>query len=144
MKSLFKVSPASDQVDLGLLVARVGIALFMFTHGIPKIGRMLADPVRFMDFMGLGPEISLGLAIFAEVICAALVLIGLGTRLAVIPQIITMLVAAFIAHGDDPFSTKEKPLMYVLAFVVLLITGSGKYSVDQIISSEKSSDRKFN
>ena len=42
----------------------------MPTHGIPKIGRLLGEgPVKFADPFGLGPETSLGMAIFAEVIC---------------------------------------------------------------------------
>src|SRR5690554_311793 len=131
MKSLLKVSPASNQVDLGILVARVGVSVLMFTHGIPKIGRLFQDEVTFLDFMGLGPEVSLTLAILAEVLCSILVLLGLATRFAVIPLIITMLIALIMVHGSDPFPIQEKLLLYILIYVVLMITGSGRYSMDQ-------------
>lgn len=137
MNLLLKVSPASRNIDFALLIGRIGVSLMMFTHGFPKIGRVSQDPVKFMDFMGLGPEISLTLAILAEVGCSILVILGLGTRYAVIPLIVTMLTAVFIAHGSDPFSTQEKGFLYVLMYVVLLIAGSGRFSLDQLLFSNK-------
>ena len=57
------------------LLIRLGAGGMMLTHGIPKIGRLFGEgPVKFADPFGLGPEISLVLAIFAEVICAGLVM----------------------------------------------------------------------
>ena len=41
-----------------------------------------------------------------------------------------MLIAAFYIHADDPFARKEKALLFALIFIVLLISGGGKYSVD--------------
>ena len=42
-----------------------------------------------------------------------------------------MLVAAFIVHGADPFAKKEKALLYAICFLVIAITGAGKYSIDK-------------
>ncbi|GMQ28090.1 DoxX family protein [Algoriphagus confluentis] len=119
--------------DLGLLLVRLLTGGMMLTHGIPKIGRLLGDgPVRFADPFGLGPEISLSMAIFAEVICSTLIILGFKTRWATIPLMITMLVAAFYAHWDDPFGKKELPLLYFAAFLGLLLSGGGKFSLDGI------------
>jgi putative oxidoreductase len=118
--------------SLSLLVVRVLSGGMMLTHGIPKIGRLLGEgPVKFADPFGLGPEISLTMAIFAEVLCASLIMIGFKTRLATVPLMITMLVAAFYAHWDDPFGKKELPLLYFSVFLGILISGAGKYSIDQ-------------
>ncbi len=117
--------------DLGLLVVRLLAGGMMLTHGIPKIGRLLGDgPVKFADPFGLGPEISLIMAIFAEVVCAVLIMVGFKTRLATIPLMITMLVAAFYAHWDDPFGKKELPLLYFAVFLGILIVGGGKFALD--------------
>lgn len=117
--------------DLGLLVVRLLAGGMMLTHGIPKIGRLLGEgPVKFADPFGLGPEISLIMAIFAEVVCAALIMLGFKTRLATIPLMITMLVAAFYAHWDDPFGKKELPLLYFAVFLGILIVGGGKFALD--------------
>jgi putative oxidoreductase len=116
--------------DLGLLVVRLLAGGMMLTHGIPKIGRLLGDgPVKFADPFGLGPEVSLVMAIFAEVVCAVLVMIGFKTRWATIPLMITMLVAAFYAHWDDPFAKKEMPLLYFTVYLGIVISGGGRYSL---------------
>lgn len=121
--------------DLGLLIGRLLAGGMMLTHGIPKISRFFTDgPIKFADPFGLGPEISLSLAVFAEVICASLIAIGYKTKIAALPLMITMLVAAFYAHWDDPFSKKELPLLYFGIFLVLFVTGGGKFSIDRIKS----------
>lgn len=121
--------------DIGLLVGRLFAGGMMLTHGIPKISRFFAEgPVKFADPFGLGPEISLGMAVFAEVICAILVMLGFKTKLATIPLMITMLVAAFYAHWDDPFGDKELSLLYFAIYLVLSVTGGGKISLDRIKS----------
>jgi putative oxidoreductase len=118
--------------DLGLLLVRLLAGGMMLTHGIPKIDRLFGEgPVKFADPFGLGPEISLGLAIFAEVACSIFVMIGFKTRWATIPLMITMLVAAFYAHADDPFGDKELPLLFFTVFLSILISGPGRYSVNQ-------------
>ncbi len=121
------------QSSIALLLLRVGSGAMMLTHGIPKIMRLFGgNEIKFADPFGLGPEISLVLAAFAEVICAILVMLGVKIRLAVIPLIITMLTAVFYAHANDPFGRKELPLLYCLVFIALLLTGGGSYSLDKI------------
>lgn len=135
MKNVFSINRSSESIDIAIFLARAGIAVLMLTHGISKAALFNETPVQFMDFMGLGSEISLGLAIFAEIGCSVLILLGLGTRIAVIPLIVTMLVAVFVAHSGDPFAHKEMGLHYLLVYIMLLLTGSGKYSLDRVISA---------
>lgn len=124
--------------DLALLVIRLGAGGMMLTHGIPKIGRLFGEgPVKFADPFGLGPEVSLGMAIFAEVICAVLVMVGFKARLATIPLILTMLTAAFYAHWNDPFGRKELPLLYICVFLGILAFGAGKFAVDNFLKKKK-------
>ncbi len=134
MKKLFQTKLNNTRVDLSLLILRLASGGFMLTHGWPKLQRLLAGEMKFGDPLGLGPELSLILAVFAEVFCAILVLLGLGTRLAVIPLIVTMAVAAFIVHGADSFARKELALFYLVSYVILLLMGSGKISVDRLIA----------
>ena len=134
MKSLFKVDHHSTNVDLAVLILRVSIAVLMLVHGLPKMLMLLSgEPVQFPALVG-SPEVSLALAVFAEVVCSLLILVGLGTRLATIPLIITMLVAVLYVHGADPFTKQEMGLHYLFAYLVLLITGSGKFSLDQVVT----------
>src|SRR5690625_4652822 len=94
--------------------------------------------VGFDTPIALGPELSLILVIFAEVFCAAFVITGLWTRPALIALIINMVVITFIAHADDPFSSKELPLFFLVAWIPLFLSGPGKYSLDQrLFNKEK-------
>ena len=74
---------------------------------------------------------------FSEVLCSVLIFLGLGTRLATIPLIISSLVAAFVAHADDPFGKKEILLLYILLYITLLVMGGGQYSIDALINPRK-------
>jgi putative oxidoreductase len=124
--------------NLWLLILRLSAGGFMLTHGYPKLTRLFdGGEIKFGDPIGIGPAASLVLAVFAEFLCAILVGLGLFTRLSSIPLIITMLVAAFIAHGEDPFGRKELALMYLLVYVTLLVFGGGKYSMDWMIAGKK-------
>lgn len=108
----------------------------MLTHGFPKLMKVIDGNMQFGDPLGIGAGPSLVLAAFAEAICSILIILGLATRLAVIPLIITMATAAFIVHANDPFSSQEMPLLYLLIYVTLMVTGPGKYAVDQAIGKK--------
>lgn len=116
--------------SLGLLLLRLLLALLMLPHGWSKLSAFGELAGNFPDPLGLGSTVTLIIAIFAEVACSLLVLVGLGTRVAAIPLVITMLVAAFAVHGADPFAEKELALLYATAFLPLMFTGAGSYSVD--------------
>ena len=102
----------------------------LYAHGWPKLASFSEKSGGFPDPLGIGSPASLTLAVFAEVLCALALMLGLFTRAAAIPLLITMLVAAFIVHGDDPFQKKEFALLYAIPFLALILTGAGTYSVD--------------
>lgn len=138
MKKLLSVNENSSGLNAGLLIARLGIAALMLTHGIPKLLMLLSGgPLQFPPVMGMSPELSLGLTVFAEVFCSIFILAGFATRLATIPLAITMGVAVFFIHAGDPFAKLEPGLQYLLVYLVLLFAGSGKYSVDYLLQRNK-------
>lgn len=122
----------ANRLDLSLLLLRLVFGGFMIiNHGWRKLLKLFSDePIKFADPLGVGTELSLGLAVFAEVGCAFLITIGLFHRLALIPALFTMLVAAFVIHWADPFGDKEGALLFAAGYVVLLLLGPGRYSVD--------------
>ncbi|HEX9651564.1 MAG TPA: DoxX family protein [Cyclobacteriaceae bacterium] len=134
MKYWIRTKIESSKSHLALLIFRVAVGGMMLTHGIPKARRVFAGDWRFGDPIGLGSEVSLLLATFAEAGCGILIILGLWTRLASVPLVITMAVAGFIHHAPDPFSTKEKSFLYLAAFILLFFLGGGKYSLDRTLS----------
>jgi putative oxidoreductase len=122
-------------MDKGQLLLRIVFGGGMlYGHGLGKFLKLLeGPPFKFGDPIGLGSDISLGLAVFAEFLCALLIIIGFKTRWATIPLIITMLVAVFIVHWDDPFGSKEKGILYLTGYLAILMTGPGWYSIDEQI-----------
>jgi putative oxidoreductase len=137
--------------SVGLLILRLGVGGYMLSHGWGKLQMMLSgDFEKFGDPIGLGSGLSLVLVTLAEFLCALLVMFGLATRLATLPVVIAMAVAAFVAHGGDPWSSeqaamlfmageakswasKEPALMFLAVFLALMFTGAGMFSFDAFI-----------
>jgi putative oxidoreductase len=120
--------------DLGLLTLRLSFGLMMlFGHGLVKAGKFSVLATQFPDPLGIGHLPSLFLAVFAEVGCSILLILGLGTRFAALNLVITMLVAVVLVHGGDPFDKKEMALLYLFPYITLLLSGAGRFSVDRLI-----------
>lgn len=122
----------NNQNNLAKLILRLGFGGFMMTHGIPKLMKFFTEgPIQFADPLHIGATTSLILTVFAEVVCAALIVVGYKTKWAAIPLVITMLVAAFVVHGADPLGKKEFALLYAIGFICIGLLGAGKYSLDR-------------
>ena len=129
---LFNPGNHSQAVSIGLLLLRFAAGLSMLTHGYPKLLKLLAGPpYKFSDPIGMGITLSLVLVVFAEVICSLLVILGLGTRLATIPLIITTLVIVFVSKAGKAFNEFELPFLYLAIFTALAFTGAGRFSLDK-------------
>ena len=128
----YKVYPKS--VSLMLLCLRVLFGGLMMWHGILKIENFVSLVDNFPNPIGLGSRFSLYLAIFAEVICSAAVIVGAFYRLALIPLICTMGVAMIIVHNGQSFAAKELALIFMSMFVLMFCMGAGEYSLDNIIA----------
>jgi putative oxidoreductase len=140
MKKLIFATPVSGFVpSVGLLLHRVVFGGFMLVgHGWGKLQGFAAGGADFPDPLGIGANASMAGAVFAEAICAALIVLGLGTRLATIPLIFTMAVAAFVVHAEGPLflpgqGAKEPAILYMAGFAFLLFVGPGRFSVDKLI-----------
>jgi putative oxidoreductase len=132
------VSPVGTIASIGLLVLRVGSGgLMLVGHGMGKLTGFGNLASTFPDPLGVGSTLSLVMAVFAEVVCSAAVILGFATRLAVVPLVVTMVVAAMIVHSADPFQTKELAIVYLVFFVTIFFTGPGRYSVDAILARRR-------
>lgn len=134
MRRIFNTNYNHQSLDFAVLLLRVAIAIFMLTHGLSKLNPVLGGaPIQFGDPVGLGEKLSFFLAVFAEVGCSVLLLLGLATRLALIPLIVTMVIAVFVIHAPDAFQVKELAWHYLVVYVFLLFSGAGRYSIDALL-----------
>lgn len=134
MKKLFSFSFNPAYLDVFLLLARVVIGCLMLTHGLPKLYKMLDGNYEFADPIGIGQKASLVMTVLTEVVFSILLILGLLSRVALFGLIFTFCVIVFFVHGADPLGDKETPVLYLLIYVMLFVTGSGKFSLDYLIS----------
>lgn len=122
--------------SIGLLVLRIGVGVLMLTHGWGKVQMLFGDPPPApFDPIGLGQTTSLALAALGEFVGSLLVVLGLLTRVGALLVVATMAVAAFVVHANDPWlmsggAAKEPALIFLTAFLTLVFTGAGRYSLD--------------
>ncbi|AYN02418.1 DoxX family protein [Chryseobacterium sp. 3008163] len=125
-------------IDIVLLIVRLFIGFAMLSHGFPKLQMLLeGGDIQFFDFLGLGPKISLGLTVFAEFVCSIFLILGLFTRIAVGFLIFTMIIAGFVVHGADPFDKKEMSLLYLAIYLLIMVLGAGRFSIDGMIEKKR-------
>lgn len=128
-KRLFETKPFS--VDAGLLLLRL-FSLFLMYYGYDKAINFAEKASYWPDPFHIGGSASLSLTIFAELICPLFIVLGLFTRLALLPAIVNMIFAILIGHVGQPFIEREHAFSFLIPFVVLFLTGPGKYSVDAL------------
>lgn len=147
MKKLLSTTIEPIHLSLGLLLLRIIIGVVMAFYGYQKLmhfNEMAASDfwAKEISFLGFTGKIPLGLTIFAEFFCSLLLLIGLFTRLSLIPLLICMgyivvVVSKFsiISSGDNGTQVNTA-FVYFIIYLALFLTGPGKYSVDAQLSKK--------
>lgn len=134
MLNLLRLSFLPVSADVGLLLLRMALGFpMLLLHGWMKVQNFSTMAPKFLPLFGVvPPNISLGMAIFAEVVCSVLLIVGLFTRFAALSLAITMAVAFFIAHNAQFTGPKpgELAFVYMAGFITLLCAGGGKYAAD--------------
>jgi len=142
---------ATDQQSWSLLVSRLALGVVILPHGMQKAlglfgGHGFAGTMGFLQSMGMPFLIAL-LVILAEFVGSIGLILGLGTRFMAFSVGLTMAGAAILGgHASNGFfmnwfgMQKGEGLEYFILVVGLalaaLIGGSGKLSVDNLISKK--------
>ena len=116
--------------DNGVFLLRISVSILMLSHGIPKALEYETLVQNFPDPLNVGTEVSAMLILFAEVGCSILLLLGLFGRFASVTLFLAMMVAAFVHHFGDPWTSRELPLLYASVYACLTFTGPGSTSID--------------
>ena len=133
---------SANALDWAALILRSTLGLLMIIgHGWFKFSHILEGNYQFGNPIGIGPVPSLFLAVGAEVGCSFLLILGLWTRLAILPLVFTMLVALFMVllPMGAPWEKIESVLHFLIPYLALFLLGSGKYSLDHFLEKSKRS-----
>ena len=121
--------------NIALLLIRIVFAgSMLYGHGLSKFYRLIEGNLSFANPIGIGEVPTLVLAVFSEFLAPLFILIGYKTKIFSFFPAATMFVAAFIVHLSDPFARKEKAILFLIGFVVIMMMGPGKYSIDRKFS----------
>ena len=126
-------------------LSRLFLRLFvgvMFLHVCVRqfldLGHLPAD---FPGFWGMDPATSMTILLIIEALCAAFIILGFLTRIAVIPPLVVMCLAESIVFSSYDTVTPTLftfqpgyPVMFIGIFLFILLSGPGKISLDYIIS----------
>ena len=126
--------------DLPLLFMRLVLAYGFYTTATMKWSNINGVAEWFGSLGIPAPTLNAYLAASTEAIGLVLLTLGLATRFISIPLMITMIVAIVTVHLPNGFEAGnngfEIPLYYFIMLSTLLINGSGKISLDNLISKK--------
>ena len=122
-------------LDLGLLLTRLGIGFPMLVYGISKIQNGIGFIQDLLTNLGLPAFLGYGVYI-GEIIAPILIIIGFRTRLAGLVFAINCLTAIILAQTDNLFRLNEFGgwalellAIYFTIGIALFFAGGGKYSL---------------
>lgn len=128
-------------ISLLILALRIFFGVLFFVHGLDKMINFSTLSETFPSVLGFGSYMSLMLSVFCEFCCSLFLIAGLLERIILLPMIISMGVAFFDIH-DAMMPEGELSLIYLVIFIILLVTGPGRYSLDYMIDMKFQKENK--
>lgn len=127
-----------DHAWIGPLLLRLVFGYFWLETGWAKLHNLAFFTERFIEWGIPWPALSAAVCAGTEFIGGALMMLGLATRLTMLPMIFNMLVALAVVvlpgvSTLDEFVELDE-VLYVAVFVWLLVAGPGRASLDHLIA----------
>jgi putative oxidoreductase len=124
----------SSANNWAMLVFRTLLALELFrVHGLKKFKLQNGEKEHVPNPLGLPDKLNGLIATFSDTVVPFLVILGITTRLVILPVIGVTAIGYFVVHRKDSVEVRDVPYMYTLCFLFLLITGGGTLSVDHYL-----------
>ncbi|HZR20504.1 MAG TPA: DoxX family protein [Verrucomicrobiae bacterium] len=128
--------PGNDSflTSLGLLSLRLWLGVtLLLNHGIGKLKGFDSMASGFADPFKIGHTLSFSLVVFAEVVAASLVALGLVTRFGALVLMVNMGVAFMYVHKGSLSGghSGELAFIYLAGFTTLFLAGPGSLSLDK-------------
>ncbi|MBL0737686.1 DoxX family protein [Flavobacterium sp. GN10] len=117
--------------NAALLIFRVLLAIELFrVHGMKKFRVENGEKEHVPNPLHLPEKLNGLVATFSDTVIPFFIILGLGTRLAVLPTIGVTAIGYFVVHKNDSLEVRDVPYMYTLSLLLLLALGAGTYSLD--------------
>jgi len=117
-----------------LLVFRILLALELFrVHGMKKFRVENGQREHVPNPLGLPDKLNGMVATFSDTVVPFLIMLGVGTRLVVLPTVGVTAIGYFVVHRKDSLEVRDVPYMYTLCLLFILALGAGTYSIDHYL-----------
>lgn len=117
--------------NAAILAFRVLLAIELFrVHGMKKFRVENGQKEHVPNPLHLPEKLNGLVATFSDTVIPFFIILGLGTRLAVLPTIGVTAIGYFVVHKNDSLEVRDVPYMYTLSLLLLLALGAGTYSLD--------------
>lgn len=141
MKTIFfrlmQSNVGSNRNNRALLFFRTIVCLeLIIVHGLKKLGVGVEIPEVVPNPLGLPETLNFIFATCANILFPTFIIFGIFTRLSTLPVLAVTLTGYFIVHGGDSLIERDIPFMYSLCFLLILLLGPGKYSLDTMLSKK--------
>ena len=140
MRTLYRkfVQGTEKLHDVQLLLFRIILVIGFYGPAMMKVKNLEGVAEWFGSMSYPFPMVSAVLAMTTEVLGIILLTLGLGSRVIALPMMFMMVVAIFTTHISNGFAAGDNgfeiPLYYILMLLALVVFGSGKYSLDHLLS----------
>lgn len=131
IKQILYSDLGSSLNNAAILIFRVLLAVELFrVHGMKKFRVENGQKEHVPNPLHLPEKLNGLVATFSDTIVPFLIILGIGTRLAVLPTIGVTAIGYFVVHKNDSPEVRDVPYMYTLSLLLLLALGAGTYSLD--------------
>jgi putative oxidoreductase len=122
---------------LAPLIGRFAVGLLFVSTGWGKVHDLNKVTQFFVSLHIPAPALNAVVVAYSELICGTLLVIGLLTRLATIPLIVSMIVAILTAKLSDIHGLFDlvgaDEFTYLCVLIMLALIGPGKASLDRLL-----------
>jgi putative oxidoreductase len=134
VKLLLYSDVGSDINNIALLVFRILVAVELFrVHGMKKFRVENGEREHVPNPLHLPEKLNGLVATFSDTVVPFFLVLGLGTRLFLLPTIGMTAVGYFVVHRKDSLEVRDIPYMYTITLLFILALGTGTYSLDHYI-----------
>lgn len=136
IKDLLYSDAGSNLNNIALLVYRILLGFELFrVHGLKKFRLENGQKEHVPNPLHLPDKLNGLVATFSDTVVPFLLMLGVCTRLILLPVIGVTAIGYFVVHRRDSAEVRDVPYMYTISFLFLLITGAGTYSIDHLLFS---------